>query len=198
MKDIELYKEAFMGALKCKEDDFEIKKYYGDTDRGPMIAQYKGKIYKVCSLDNLYERAHEYLTTMRASELQPFTLSEIMENIHTNKDFYFRIFNDLDEKNKQELSFVFGIHNAIKEDFWSVLYKYVSEELYVKAIYTARDFYKLDVLKSDLVEEWTGNGKELLCEFTNGIYVKYPLINKKGEEEDFFVYSVDVDWKDSY
>lgn len=187
LTELKDYTKAFTVALGCTLDDFKIKPFKGKSKSGPMISQYKDRSYLVYDLDDLYEYAEECITDPgQAMFLRPDDVADIMEFAYATTDFYDKLLPLLDDKEKQELSLLLGIHNATGEDFWHISYHHGNPDLYGKAVYAAGLTFNLEALKIELVEIFMHRGEEILCVHVDGTF-KEVVLNEDSEEEKYFL-----------
>ncbi|WP_430909730.1 hypothetical protein [Maribacter sp. 2-571] len=191
MKDIKLYKAAFMEALECEEKDFEMKPYMDGNKGGPMLAKYGDAVYKVNSSDDLYQYAEAHLTDELAFHLPPYIVSDIMEDIHASEKFYSKLLDGIRKEHKEELALLLSVYNTTQGDFWGILYEHADPLLCAKAVNAATEMYDLEILKGELVEEWVVNGDELLSMHVEGIFKEVVFNEDTPSEECFYIYDVD-------
>lgn len=187
LTDLKDYTEAFTLALGCTMDDFKIKPFNEKSTYGPMISQYKDRAYFIYDLDDLYNYAEECITDPdQAMYLRPDDVADIMEFAYETTEFYGHLLKLLDEREKQELSLLLGIHNATGEDFWHICYHGSDPVLYGKAVYAAGKTFDLECLKIELVEIFMQRGEEILCAYVDGTF-KEIVLNEDSEEEKYFL-----------
>jgi len=186
------YLEAFKQALKCNGNDFEYQPYSEeDKDYNSFLFKYKESTYRADSLDDLHHQAEIYLTTESAMYVSPYIISDIMENVHIEIEFYEKLHTIISKEEKLELNYTLGLYNATKEGFWDILYRLTHSELYAKAINTATKMYDLNCLKIEFVELLIENGENELSVNRDGLFEEIEIIDSESNEQYFYVYDTD-------
>lgn len=189
------YEKAFIQAMDCKKEDFGIRPYLENKDeKGPMLAKYGDRVYKIETMDSMYHYAEACLTDDLAMHLQPHIVTEIMEDAHTMTEFYDSLLPKLDKEQLVELNLMLNIYNVTKSDFWFLLYNHCEPLLYTAAINSATEIFDLEVLKGELVEELTSQGDKLLSIHRDGIFTEIVLDEDTPSQKWFWIYDTDVDF----
>ena len=195
----EKYTQAFEQALNCNKKDFLIKPMYKGHKKTPMIAKYRERTYEILSSEDLSIKAEEHLTGDFGMYLDCNTVNVVMEEVHVHVEFHQNLLAKIHDKGERnQLSLILGIHNATSDaNFWELLQQYMDPLSYAAAIHAATETYdNLEGLKSDLVEEWIVNGKDLLSAHVNGVFEETILYENTDREEAFYVYDSDFDYED--
>ncbi|WP_024770555.1 hypothetical protein [Aquimarina macrocephali] len=128
MQNIKLYKDAFMTALQCGEDEFKMKPYYVNKRNQTRIVSHKNKTYLVLSYSDLNYKAEELLKTDMAYTIMPEVIEDIFENIWQSTFFYEDLFPEGHKVYKYEgdleQKFLKCCTQAKQtgNNFWNILY----------------------------------------------------------------------------
>jgi hypothetical protein len=200
MRNIKLYKDAFMTALQCNEDEFKMKPYYVNERNQTRIASHKNKTYLVLSYSDLNYKAEELLKTDMAYTIMPEVIEDVFENIWQSTFFYEDLFPEGHKIYKYEgdleQKFLDCCTQAKKtgNSFWNILHE-ASMMLYNKVINQASS-YNLESSVSELVHIWMLNGEQLLSEHRDGIFEVVELIPNLDRRNVFFVFDVDINFEE--
>lgn len=190
------YKEAFILFFKCNYDDFEIKPVW---ENGPMIANYKGEIYKIDNEYDVNKNIENLLTDVTAAfEIPIYQWIDVAEDVHLESAFYSNLLSKLTIKEEFEnLNLALNINSKVKsaESFWLTLFNLDEIGVYSKAIVAAAETYDLNLLVSELSELIILQGYELLNEKQKGIFETVDLRDDYSHDNNlFYIYSLDENW----
>ncbi|MBQ4818895.1 hypothetical protein [Aquimarina sp. MMG016] len=195
-----LYKKAFMKAMNCKIDDFKAQRWANEMNNTSMLAEYKGRMYKIDTFNDIKSSIIEDLNFPEGRYIPASAISYALEDdeVHRTSEFYFKLLEIINknEEEKNNLSLILAIHNTTNDNFWYLLESLGGQELYSNAITALCKVFDEDRLISGIVSYTIENGDKQLCMFTNGIFKTVLLNSNMPSEEHFYIYDVDYNFDD--